>query len=291
MGEHPVPKAPRSNTASASARAADPPLRRRSSCRRLPTRVAGSARRTCKVCAPLREKRRLSKAQRKADAQAQAHAKGEPCGRNNCPVPVCVGSTRRSGDCGSAAQRADEPNDAATGASSTDREAPSRPVVWARDLRQPRVRRRLRARARPTPPGSTAVATGRCSPRSSPTRPRSWRRRCIAGVRAHSSGVRRRSRRPSTGSRWSTTSSPPAIPTSCGSPATPAAARSPGGSPNRSVPVGVVVIDPVDGAGRRPDHVGGGGRAGRRSAREDARDRAGVGGRCAPDVGEPSNTS
>ncbi|HUS44111.1 MAG TPA: hypothetical protein VMY16_15725, partial [Ilumatobacteraceae bacterium] len=46
--------------------------------------------RTCKVCAPLREKRRLSKAQRKADAQTSAHAKGEPCGRNNCPVPVCV---------------------------------------------------------------------------------------------------------------------------------------------------------------------------------------------------------
>jgi len=44
-------------------------------------------------------------------------------------------------------------------------------------------------------------ATGRCSPRLSPTRPRSWRRRCIAGVPAHLSGVRPRWRRPSTGSR------------------------------------------------------------------------------------------
>lgn len=46
--------------------------------------------RSCKACAPLRENRRLKKAQRKADAQAQAHAKGEPCGRNGCSMPVCV---------------------------------------------------------------------------------------------------------------------------------------------------------------------------------------------------------
>ncbi len=46
--------------------------------------------RGCKVCAPLREKRRLKKAQRKADAQTQAHAKGVPCGRHNCSVPACV---------------------------------------------------------------------------------------------------------------------------------------------------------------------------------------------------------
>ena len=38
----------------------------------------------------MRENRRLKKAQRKADAQAQAHAKGEPCGRNSCSVPACV---------------------------------------------------------------------------------------------------------------------------------------------------------------------------------------------------------
>jgi hypothetical protein len=46
--------------------------------------------RNCSVCAPLREKRRLKKAQRKADAQAQAHARGVPCGRSHCSVPVCV---------------------------------------------------------------------------------------------------------------------------------------------------------------------------------------------------------
>ena len=46
--------------------------------------------RSCKVCAPLRENRRLKKAQRKADAQAQAHAKGDPCGRSSCSVPACI---------------------------------------------------------------------------------------------------------------------------------------------------------------------------------------------------------
>ena len=66
-------------------------FRVRSRSKRSPTHVDGSAEsRGCKVCAPLREKRRLKKAQRKADAQAQAHAKGLPCGRTNCPVPVCV---------------------------------------------------------------------------------------------------------------------------------------------------------------------------------------------------------
>jgi hypothetical protein len=46
--------------------------------------------RSCTVCAPLRETRRLKKAQRKADAQARAHSKGEPCGRTHCSVPACV---------------------------------------------------------------------------------------------------------------------------------------------------------------------------------------------------------
>jgi hypothetical protein len=46
--------------------------------------------RNCKVCEPLRETRRLKKAQRKADAQAKLHAKGQPCGRNSCELDVCV---------------------------------------------------------------------------------------------------------------------------------------------------------------------------------------------------------
>jgi hypothetical protein len=46
--------------------------------------------RSCTVCAPLREDRRLKKAQRKLDAQARAHSKGEPCGRNSCSEPACV---------------------------------------------------------------------------------------------------------------------------------------------------------------------------------------------------------
>jgi hypothetical protein len=72
--------------------------------------------RGCKVCAPLRERRRLKKAQRKADAQARAHAKGEPCGRSNCPVPICVKD--RHADAAApapAAPHADESTDGAEG--------------------------------------------------------------------------------------------------------------------------------------------------------------------------------
>lgn len=46
--------------------------------------------RTCEVCAPLRERRRLKKAQRKAEAQALLHEKGEPCNRTSCTLEVCV---------------------------------------------------------------------------------------------------------------------------------------------------------------------------------------------------------
>ena len=68
--------------------------------------------RGCEVCAPLRERRRLKKAQRKADAQAQAHAKGEPCGRSNCPVPACVAARHADPTTSApAVQRTDEPKD------------------------------------------------------------------------------------------------------------------------------------------------------------------------------------
>ena len=46
--------------------------------------------RGCAVCAPLRERRRLKKAERKAAAQAQLHAKGQPCNRTSCSLAVCV---------------------------------------------------------------------------------------------------------------------------------------------------------------------------------------------------------
>lgn len=46
--------------------------------------------RGCVVCAPLVERRRLKKKQRKAEAQAQLHAKGQPCGRGSCSLAVCV---------------------------------------------------------------------------------------------------------------------------------------------------------------------------------------------------------
>jgi hypothetical protein len=48
--------------------------------------------RRCEVCAPLRERRHLKKVQRKADAQAELHAKGEPCSQLSCAVAACVES-------------------------------------------------------------------------------------------------------------------------------------------------------------------------------------------------------
>lgn len=46
--------------------------------------------RGCVVCAPLVEQRRLKKKQRRAEAQAALHAKGQPCGRSSCSLAVCV---------------------------------------------------------------------------------------------------------------------------------------------------------------------------------------------------------
>ena len=46
--------------------------------------------RGCVVCAPLRERRRLKKAQRKTEAQALLHSKGQPCNRTSCALAVCV---------------------------------------------------------------------------------------------------------------------------------------------------------------------------------------------------------
>lgn len=46
--------------------------------------------RGCVVCAPLRENRSLKKKQRKTEAQAALHAKGEPCGRTSCAQTICV---------------------------------------------------------------------------------------------------------------------------------------------------------------------------------------------------------
>lgn len=46
--------------------------------------------RSCVACAPLRERRRLKKAQRKAEAQTRAHDQGQPCGRVNCSIAICA---------------------------------------------------------------------------------------------------------------------------------------------------------------------------------------------------------
>jgi hypothetical protein len=123
MVEHPVPRAPRSGTQrpSTGASAGTPETSSAT------TSVTSSAttpeqqqaiahargrickQRNCEICAERRERRRLSKARRKADAQAQLHAKGQPCGRSSCPVPVCVEARHAdAAPTGRAGTRADE---------------------------------------------------------------------------------------------------------------------------------------------------------------------------------------
>ncbi len=92
MVQHPVPRAPKNGQSSQATTSAadDPPLTAKQQRALAHSRGRICKKQGCDVCAPLREQRRLAKAKRKADAQAKAHAKGQPCGRNNCPVPVCV---------------------------------------------------------------------------------------------------------------------------------------------------------------------------------------------------------
>jgi hypothetical protein len=91
MGEHPVPRPPKHDASRAKkAVAAEPTVTPEQQRAIAHARGRICKKRGCEVCAPLREDRRLKKAQRKADAQAQLHAKGEPCGRSNCPEPACV---------------------------------------------------------------------------------------------------------------------------------------------------------------------------------------------------------
>ncbi len=92
MAEHPVPRASQSDqptrpTKAASDASPATPKQRQALAH---SRGRICKVKTCTVCAPLRETRRLKKAQRKADARAQHHAKGEPCGRNNCELAICV---------------------------------------------------------------------------------------------------------------------------------------------------------------------------------------------------------
>jgi hypothetical protein len=83
MAEHPVPRAPKGT--------ADEPAPTPKQLQALAhSRGRICKVKTCKVCAQRREERRLKKAQRKADAQARHHAKGEPCGRNSCVLATCV---------------------------------------------------------------------------------------------------------------------------------------------------------------------------------------------------------
>ncbi len=114
MVQHPVPRAPQNEQPNRSAKvvADEPALTPKQQQALAHSRGRICKLRGCEICAPRRESRRLKKAQRKADAQAQLHAKGEPCGRSNCPVPVCV--TARHADAATAGpvvQHADEPRD------------------------------------------------------------------------------------------------------------------------------------------------------------------------------------
>jgi hypothetical protein len=114
MGEHPVPRAPKTEQPGRPATpvADEPQLTPKQQQALAHSRGRICKKQGCEICAPLRERRRRAKAQRRADAQAQAHAKGEPCGRSNCPVPVCV--TARHADVATPAPevpRADEPTD------------------------------------------------------------------------------------------------------------------------------------------------------------------------------------
>ena len=111
MVQHPVPRAPQNEQPSRSTNvvADEPALTPKQQQALAHSRGRICKKRGCEICAPLRESRRLKKAQRKADAQAQLHARGEPCGRSNCPVPVCV--TARHADAvtpAGVAQGADE---------------------------------------------------------------------------------------------------------------------------------------------------------------------------------------
>jgi hypothetical protein len=91
MGEYPVPRPPKHDASrSKHADAAEPTVTPEQERAIAHSRGRICKKRGCEICAPLREDRRLRKAQRKANAQAQAHAKGQPCGRSNCPEPVCV---------------------------------------------------------------------------------------------------------------------------------------------------------------------------------------------------------
>jgi len=114
MGEHPVPRPPQSEQPSRPTKgvAEEPQLTPKQQQALAHSRGRICKVRGCEICAPLREVRRLRKAQRKADAQALAHAKGEPCGRSNCPVPVCV-KARHADDATAppARPRADGPTD------------------------------------------------------------------------------------------------------------------------------------------------------------------------------------
>jgi hypothetical protein len=67
--------------------------------------------RDCAVCAPLREQRRLKKAQRKAEAQALLHEKGQPCNRTSCALAVCVAARDAAPAAPTASPSVEPPNE------------------------------------------------------------------------------------------------------------------------------------------------------------------------------------
>jgi hypothetical protein len=130
MAEYPVPRPPKGDASrSKKAVAAEPTVTPEQQREIAHSRGRICKKRGCETCAPLREERRLKKAQRKLDAQAQLHAKGEPCGRSNCPVPACVRQRHADVDTTPTAPAASRADESQPDASRSDEGAASRRQV------------------------------------------------------------------------------------------------------------------------------------------------------------------
>jgi hypothetical protein len=90
MGEYPDFRTPDREQPRRSTDATEPLLSKQGQQEIAHERGRICKKRGCVVCAPLVERRRLKKTQRKAEAQALLHAKGQPCGRSSCALAVCV---------------------------------------------------------------------------------------------------------------------------------------------------------------------------------------------------------
>ncbi len=212
-----------------------------------------------------------------AQERARRHRARRPCKSAECALPICVAPSRSA-------------TESTPSIRVRHRHRPSRrtaPRYWSfrpvRGIRKSRVIRVLRRVHGVAVELPVVVRLDRLRPdldrgTADVSRPRSP---------ARSSGVRPRSRRPTTECESSTTSSPRKHPTRCGSPATPAAARSPGRSRRTDRTCRRIAIDPVDRCPAATHRVGRRRRAGH-VHREDARDRRRHRGEVRTRRGQPS---